>query len=261
MKRTWMITNKESESTEPFEVLLQLLFPITLILAFVVITEVSALQNSPVGVAEAQRHEAVISLQEQLLLKATHEVFEKESNRLELSRYEALMPTPEQILDDGLSPEFVAVTKSVYESFGTRTLRSRRELQMRSQSATYYKDLLREYAAAHPDLGATSLAELATITSANQAKLTRAVAGEMENLAQKTTAPQLGLILKWIQSERATRESGEKITRAWEAFLSAQAVDKKNMSDKFVNLKILALQQRLLGLKAPLQEEAVREVL
>lgn len=261
MKHPWRITNRESESTESFEVLLQLLFPITLILAFVVITELAALQNTSAGVAEAQRHEAVISLQEQLLLKATRELFEKESERLQLSRYEALMPTPEQVLDCNLPPDFVVATKNLFESFGTHTLRTRKELRMRLQSSRYYKDVLREYAATHPNLGANSLTELANITSDNQTKLTKAVAGEMENLAQKAAAPQLGLIVKWIQNERATRESGEKIARAWQAFVSAQAADKKNMSDRFVNLKVLALQERLLGLRAPLQEDVVHEVL
>lgn len=261
MKRTWWSRKSESESGEAFEVLLQLLFPITLILAFVVITELAALQNTSAGIANAERHEATISLQEQLLLKAVSETFTKESEDLQLAHYEALIPPPDQILDGGTSPVFVTTTQKLYDEFGTSARKSETIRRLREQSTQHYKELVARYSATHPGLAQNSLAELADITPENANKLEGALSGEMDKLVQRAIEPQLNLIGNWIRSERTTRESGPAIARVWQELQNAPAAEKQNISDKFLNLKIRELQKRMLDLKAPLQEDAVHDVL
>lgn len=261
MKYMWWNQTRESESGEAFEVLLQLLFPITLILAFVVITELAALQNTSAGVANAERHEAIISLQEQLLLKAVSETFTKESEDLQLAHYEALMPSPDQILDGGTSPVFVVTTQKLYDEFGTSARKSQMIRRMHERSTQHYQELVAQYSTTHTGFTQNSLAELADITPENANKLEGMLSGEMDKLVQRATEPQLNLIGNWIRSERTTQESGPAIARVWQELQNAPAAEKQNISDKFVNLKIRELQKRMLDLKAPIQEDAIHDVL
>ena len=272
MKPTFNKRAQENNPEGPFDVLLQLLFPITLILAFVVVTELGVWKRqytelyaqtitTPQGISNHQRQRAVITLQEQLLLRAVRETFEKEAAELHLSHYEALLPTPDQIIDGALQADFVTATRTLYDRFGTAARRGEMENAMRQGAITRFKELVNQEVASDPEIGDISIEELREISPDNKSKLDKAVAGEMNILVTKASDPQLDLIRAWIHSERATNAAGQKIKNAWEDFVKAQPADRQAMSDRFVNLKVLALGEMLSVRNAPLQEQAVRDVL
>jgi len=268
MKRRWDRRAHVNEPGGSFDVLLQLTLPVALILAFVVLTELrqygelrrQAL-DTPAGVAMSQTEEAILTLQEQLLLKAAREVFENRIKELQLSHYEEIIPTPDQVVDHALPPEFASVTRKLYERFGTQKRRSEMQRSMRELAIAHYRELADVEVKSHPGLGDIWKEKLRRISPLNEPKLDKALAGEMDDLFHRAADPQWNLIKKWILSEGATAASGENIHKAWDEFISAAPADKKSRSDRFVNLKILALQELLNQLNAPLLEEAVDNVL
>lgn len=272
MNRNRFKTDHEGDSGESFEILLQLLFPITLILAFVVIAELGVWKKqyeelyeqtitTPQGITNSERQRAIISLQEQLLLKAVREVFEKKTEELQLPHYEALLPTPEQLLAGTVNVGFLKVTRSLYEGFGTTTRRTEMTGKMRELCVQHFRELAEKEAASGSGLGDSSIAELRQIARENEEKLDKAVSGEMDTLIGKARDPQLDMIERWIESESVTRSSGARIRETWLDFSKAQPSDRKSKSDKFVNLKVTDLQQKLIELNAPLQESVIQDVL
>jgi len=272
MKYIWNKGSQENDPEGPFDVLLQLLFPITLILAFVVVTELGVWKrqykelykqtiSTPQGISNHQRQRAVITLQEQLLLRAVRETFEKEAAELHLSHYEAILPTPDQIIDGALQDDFVVATRTLYLRFGTAARRREMENALRQESMARFQQLVNQEVASDLEIGTVSLEELRGISPDNRPKLDKALAGEMSTLVAKVTDPQLDLIRTWIHSERATNAAGQRIRQAWLDFVKAQPADRQARSDRFVNLKVLALDEMLSGRNAPLQEKAVHDVL
>lgn len=260
------------DSGESFDVLLQLTLPIVLILAFIVVTEFGvwkkqydALYGQTVGTPMRtcldQQKLALLTLQEQLLVKAAREVFEKKAGELQINRYASIVVTPEQILSRQLPHDFAAVSATLYQFFGTQKRRSEREAEMREQALKHYQELVNMQALSGSGLTEDSLETLRHIVPANEAKLDTSVTGEMGILFRKAADPQLELISKWIYSEPATTAAGEEIRKAWQDLVNAAASDKQAKSDRFVNLKVLALQQSLNRLDAPLLEGVVHEIL
>jgi len=268
---SWLRARAEGPE-ESFDVLLQLMLPITLILAFVVISligvsrkEYQALYtqciNTPPGEYMKQTEIALLTLQEQLLLQAVRDVFETKAGDLGLVHYEASLPSPDQILEQTLPGDFVATTQRLFELAGTAKRRGDLEATMRRLALAQYAELSRQQSALHPDFGEASMERLQQLALVNRTKLDKAVAGEIDALVRKAADPQVALIGKWIQSERATTVSGEEIRKAWSEFVIAPPADRQSKSNYFVNLKVLALQQALTRLHAPLLEESVNAVL
>ena len=263
MRRRWN-RGFSSSAEDSFGVLLQLILPVTLILAFVVVTELRQFKNlydgtinTPPGQAIQQAEEAILTLQEQLLLKAVRDVFEAQATELDLPGYFARIPTPDQVVDHVLSTEFTSTTRILYDRLGTRTRRSATQARMRELAIGRFKELAEQEIASHPTMGE----KLRQISSVNVPKFDRAISGEMDDLFRKASEPQYDLIVRWLRSPRTTDASGEEIRKAWEAFVSAEPADRKSRSDRFVNLKILALEEILDHSKAPLLEEAVHALL
>lgn len=257
---------------ESFDVLVQLTLPVTLILAFVVITKLSVSQreyerikrdciSTPIGVLWSRERAALLSLQEQLLVKAVRDVFEKQAMAIGMVHYEASMPPPDQIVNRTLPPDFATITRALFDFAGTATRRALAEQEMKERALDLYASLVKQQLAEHVEFGEDKRELLTRIDPANMPKLDKAVAGEMQAFLRKAADPQITLIGKWIDSKRATELSGEEIRKAWEGFVNARPEDKKSKSDYFVNLKVRSLAATLSGLHAPLLEDAVNAVL
>lgn len=268
---SWLRSRDDGHG-ESFDVLLQLTLPITLILAFVVITEIGVSRkeyqalyaqciNTPPGEYMKQTEIALLTLQEQLLLKAVRDVFESEIADLGLLHYEALTPTPDQIIEQTLPADFVTATQRLFDLVGNAKRRGELELTMRRRALAHYAELASQQSVLRPGLGEASMDRLQQVAPINSSKFDKALAGEMDALARKATDPQVALIGKWIQSERATAVAGEGIRKAWTEFVNAPPGDRQSKSNYFVNRKVIALQQELIRLRAPLLEDSVNGVL
>jgi hypothetical protein len=264
--------NRHDSAEESFDVLVQLTLPITLILAFVVITKLTVSQkdyerikrdciSTPIGILWSREKAALLSLQEQLLIQAVRDVYEAQATAIGIVHYEASLPASDQIVDRTLPPNFADITQALFDFAGTAPRRAAAERDMKERALVRYAALVKQELAEHVEFGEDKRELLTRIDPTNRPKLDKSVAGEMQAFLRKAADPQIALIGKWIDSKRATELSGTEIRKAWEDFVNARPEDKRSKSDYFVNLKVHSLATALSGLHAPLLEDSVNAVL
>lgn len=259
----------DNQDDGDFGVLLQLTLPIVLILAFLVVTEVRSLQEHIDGLLRdladtetqslrEQRDWALITLQQQFLLKAAEEEVAHEREVTGIDAYAALVPSPAEVLDKRVGMPFRQLSQELSERYGEEGREIRRALYQ--TSLRRFEDLVQEHreeAGLSPHAWRTLLA----VTEENETFLRTELRGRVEGLIGAIANTQLRLVLAWIQEPRAGHLVQAESQRIWLALQSEADDDAVGAGvDRFVNLKVDALERSLAAQKIELLAETRRRV-
>lgn len=260
----------EAESEGSFDVLLQLTLPMVLILALLVVTEVQTLQEhiqqlmdditgTSIGALLEQRNEALLTLQQQLLVKAIEEVAEEVERGSGLLEYAEARPSALAVLEDRMDLRFKEISTVGAQRFNGHRAYVESRNAVRRQIIDRFRKLATETLGQTSAVSESGARTLLDISEKNQRFLETELTGFLEDQVSRLVEVQLQLILDWLEEPRAGELVSGESSRLWR--LIQKIADPEPQIDQFVNLKVSRLRQRLTELEVPLLDETWRQVL
>lgn len=234
---------------ESFDVLLQLTFPIVLILAFALLLlrhDLSVISSTPQAEVRRQMESLILELQKQLLAKAVQDTIAEEERAAQLSAYATSMPSPESIAAGNVDDRYRTLAPALYRRFN----RPDRDLlpDLHRRAIDRY-DVL---AAKQPGLAGRP------VSAANEVFLDTMLDGSAAQLIDRIVAIQQDLAFAWLRSEAAARMTRQQSRSIWNLFVSRRDESAEAMSrQQFNNLKLDYLRDEMARLGVPLLEKTL----
>jgi len=267
VERELAVVDDANEPGVSMDVLLQVTLPFVLILAFLVVTEVQTLtteierlqkdvQGTAIGRLARERDVALLELQEQLLLAATHEVGTQARGELGVDRYALLQPSVSRLLAGDVDAEFVAASQQLHAAFGDETARRITEERLRAAVEGRFAEMVGETSSLDGD----SRGRLLEVSAAHRESFEAKLRGQLEQTIDAAAATQLDLMLRWINDPEASRQLDAESLSLWHAVAESEdAAVGQEALDAFVDLKARHLADELERLGAPLLDSTRRQ--
>lgn len=257
-----MSWNEDSSNEgESFDVLLQLTFPMVLILAFVVFTQVRALEENLkeveaqlIGTETGKLREkldlAIIELQKQLLTKAVEEVIVEEQTASGLDEYASLVPTPDAVISGQMGSRYPSLSYQLYNRFNRPATTVKPELKRRVE--VRYQALAAEHVVLQSE----------PISEANGLFLETELDGNISKLIDRIVAIQRQGISRWLSSPSADQVSKSESERSWiQLILGSNDPTVTDRRNRFNNVTLEKLKEILNKAGAPMLDRTLEGVL
>lgn len=245
------------------DVLLQLTFPIVLILAFFVVTEVTSLQshltdllNQMTGtetrILGRQRDIALIELKKQLLWKAINEEMEQERVRCRLDEYLMVLPSGQDVLKGQVDRDFQTISSVLADRFDGPERLERTRVLLAILVDTRYQLMIDRFVIENADFELASIRKLRELSHDDMEFVVDTLKGHTNDLVDDIASLQMRVILSWLRSERASAAMQAQSQSLWERIqVELGLVPEERNIERFVNLKVEELRKRLAYDRAP----------
>lgn len=246
---------------ESMDSLLQLTLPIVLILAYLLVTEVKALRETPIGQLRDKLDVAMLTLEHQLLLKATDEIARQEREDIGLADYKLATPGLEDVRDMRVDKfkRFISISTGLAERFNGLESKDKMRQRLHREVEARFETLVQEVVAQHRDLGEARHRKLQGISKENRHSYQTKLEGDLQTIEAEGVKVQLAVILAWLDDHQASQHVTMESRRSWRRIQSggedAEVSDQE--AARFVNLKVDKLVEHFKNHGVELLDEAI----
>ena len=253
------------------DILLQLTLPIVLILALIMSVEVNDFvaelaqleaenqelqqqkdvaeadqrsmredfERSATGELVKELERMVLTIQQQLLLKAAAEVMAQQRATLALDSYAAATPTPTELASGRIQPQFRESTAAVAAMLDGQTALSGSRVRAAEQVEVRFAELATAYLNENSHMRRRTTA-LHAIEPDNRVAFETVIEGHLSGFRTTVFDAQMALITTWLQ-DSATLDSlatSSEVAALWRSIQTASGQNLEVLLERFANLKV-----------------------